>query len=107
MKHAKICTNELCTEKKKKRKKESEIFCPYCGQSLSHVCKYKKCLAPIDPASEDAYCPIHLEEAKRKAERNFEIAKKATFALATVGFSAYVICHGLGIKKEKKKKKKK
>ena len=106
MKHAKICTNEKCTEKKKKHKKDSETFCIYCGQPLCHVCKQSKCTEPIDPASEEAYCDVHLAERKKKAERNFEIAKKAAFAVATVGFSAHVICHGLGIKKEKKKKKK-
>ena len=106
MKHAKICTNELCTEKKKKRKAEAEAFCRYCGLPLAHVCKQKKCLERIPAGSEEAYCPVHLAERKKKAERNFEIAKKAAFAVATVGFSAHVICHGLGIKKEKKKKKK-
>ena len=107
MKHAKICTNELCTEKKKKHKKESEVYCIYCGKPFTHVCSKSKCEVPIAPDSEESLCPVHLEEARKRAERSFELAKKAALAVATVGVCAHYISHGLGLKKKKEKKKKK
>lgn len=107
MKHAKICTNELCTEKKKKRKAEAEAFCRYCGLPLAHVCKQKKCLERIPAGSEEAYCPVHLEESRKRAKRNFDLLKKAAVAVGTLAVSAHYISYGLGLKKKKEKKKKK
>ena len=72
MKKLKGCTQTQCTEKKKKFKKDSERFCPSCGERLSFVCKQSKCFEEIDAACRGAYCPEHQAEHDEKAKKQRE-----------------------------------
>ncbi len=112
MKKAKICPDKACTLKKKKYTKDTEVYCTNCGAKFAYVCKYKKCDEILDESYGECYCPEHLKEQQKKAEKRFELIKKLATGAAIAAFCAKVISDGLNLGKKRtptsiKNKKKK
>lgn len=95
MKKLKGCTQTQCTEKKKKFKKDSERFCPSCGERLSFVCKQSKCFEEIDAACRGAYCPEHQAEHDEKAKKQREALFKLSAVAICAGLCAKIITDGI------------